>query len=182
MVISIFIFFFLPLCLIICTAFSLLLAPNLYNCPGLDGPAEADAGGGHCGQEGAGTRTISQVSLLLQTDQYACPDNKDYFLNDHIELWKRNWENEAKRKKCMNVEMVKTSQKKLTLNIKKLLMCLKQWRASVFQWKITKLELFCHGSSQEQSAPAGSVTLVLYLLRFCRQICEQWASQCRWEG
>ena len=72
--------FFLPLCLIICTAFSLLLAPNLYNCPGLDGPAEADAGGGHCGQEGAGTRTISQVSLLLQTDQYACPYNKDYFL------------------------------------------------------------------------------------------------------
>ncbi len=38
---------------------------------GLDGAAEADAGGGHRRQEGAGTRTLSQVPLLFQTDKYA---------------------------------------------------------------------------------------------------------------
>ncbi len=38
---------------------------------GLDGAAEADAGGGHRRQEGAGTRTLRQVPLLIQTDKYA---------------------------------------------------------------------------------------------------------------
>jgi hypothetical protein len=44
----------------------------LLDCPsGLDGAAEADAGGGHRRQEGAGTRTLRQVPLLIQTDKYA---------------------------------------------------------------------------------------------------------------
>jgi hypothetical protein len=38
---------------------------------GLDGAAEADAGGGHRRQEGAGARTLSQVPLFIQTDKYA---------------------------------------------------------------------------------------------------------------